>query len=313
MRLDGAKCLVLGGGGFIGTNLCVGLATAGASVEAFGRRPLFDFPAADIPWHEAEFRDAGRLAEAVEGKDYVFHLLGGSVPAQSNSDPAGDVEASLLPSLQLMSICRAAGVKRIIFASSGGTVYGITDARPISETSPTEPITAYGVNKLAVEKYLSLYRRLYGLDSVVLRISNPYGPYQYARRPQGIVGTLLTRALAGETIEVWGDGSVIRDFLHVDDVVSAMLVAASYTGPERLFNVGSGQGRSMRDVAESIRTALHLNSNRVRYRPGRVTDVPANILDIDLIARTIGWTPQIEWEAGLAATVTWMKYLPHGH
>jgi UDP-glucose 4-epimerase len=307
MRVDGAKCLVLGGGGFIGTNLCVGLTKAGAAVEVFGRRPFYQLPFTNTRWHEAEFSDASQLTEAVAGKDFVFHLLGGSVPAQSNSDPAGDVESSLLPSLQLMNICRAAQVKRIIFSSSGGTVYGVTDAQPILETSPTEPITAYGVNKLAVEKYLSLYRRLYGLDSVVLRISNPYGPYQYGRRPQGVVGTLLAKALTGEMIEIWGDGSVVRDFLHVDDAVAAMIAAASYEGGERLFNVGSGQGRSMRDVVESIRRELTLDAERICYRPGRETDVPVNILNINLIKRTIGWTPKIDWATGLAATVKWMK------
>ena len=311
MKLEGSKCLVLGGGGFIGTNLCVGLFQAGASVEAYGRRPFADFPLPAIPWHEAEFCDVPRLTKAVAGRDYVFHLLGGSVPAQSNYDPAGDVEASLLPSLQLMNICRAAGVRRILFASSGGTVYGVTDGQPIAEATATEPITAYGVNKLAVEKYLSLYRRLYGLDSVVLRISNPYGPYQYGRRPQGIVGTLLARALTGETMEVWGDGSVIRDFLHVDDLIAAMLAAISYSGPERLFNVGSGEGRSMRSVVTSISTALALSTDRISYQPGRETDVPSNILNVDLIARTMGWTPKIKWETGLSTTVEWMKQRRH--
>ena len=311
MRLDGAKCLILGCGGFIGTNLSVGLAQAGASVEAYGRRPINHFPLPDIPWHEAEFCDTSRLTKAIRGMVYVFHLLGRSVPAQSNSDPAADVRASLLPSLQLMDICRAAGVRRLLFASSGGTVYGVTDSQPIVETCATEPITAYGVNKLAIEKYLSLYRRLYGLDSVVLRIANPYGPYQYARRPQGVVGTFLAKALSGQIMEIWGDGSVVRDFLHVDDVVSSMLAAVSYTGPERLFNVGSGEGRSMREVVTSIATALSLPASRISYRPGRQTDVPVNILNIELIARTLGWKPKIDWETGLAETLEWMKQMRH--
>ncbi len=305
MTVAGKRCLVLGGGGFIGAHLCRHLVEAGADVAAFGHLPRYAPPS--VQWHEAEFADVPALRRALAGRQRLFHLLGGSIPAQSNADPVGDVEASLVPTLRLIDACRAAGVERLIFASSGGTVYGVTDAAPVREDAPTDPITAYGVNKLLVEKYLGLYRHLYGFDSVVLRISNPYGPMQTGHRDQGVVGALIRRALSGDAIEIWGEGDILRDFIHVDDVVRAMVEAAEYDGRFRLFNVGSGVGRSVRSVAEAVVRATGADPGSIRYLSGRAADVPTNILDVARIGRELGWTPRIGWEKGLADTVAWAR------
>lgn len=304
----GRRCLVLGAGGFIGVNLCRGLVAAGAEVTGYGRYPQEAVAGLDtLPWHQAEFADEARMARALEGQEVVYHLLGGSVPAQSNDDPVGDVTASLLPSLRLIQSCRELGVRRIVFASSGGTVYGPTSARPVAETAPTAPITAYGINKLAVERYLGLSRALHGLDPVVLRISNPYGPFQHRRRPQGVVGTALARAVAGEPIEVWGDGSVVRDYLHIDDVITALIAAAGYVGPDWIFNVGAGVGRSVRSVIEDVCRVTGTPVSRVHYLPGRAADVPHNVLDPALIGREMGWQPMTDWSDGLRLTAQWMR------
>lgn len=309
LSIAGARCVVLGAGGFLGINLCRSLLAAGAQVTGFGRRPHNpDALPHDLAWHDADFADAARIADAVAGQDLVYHLLGGSVPAQSNNDPAADVVGSLLPSLRLMEACRAGHVGRLVFASSGGTIYGPTPvATPLPETAPTQPITAYGINKLAVEKYLGLFRHLHGFDAIALRIANPYGPFQHHRRAQGVVGTALAHGLAGEPIEIWGDGLVVRDYLHVDDVAAAMVAAGSYRGKEWVFNVGSGEGRSVRAVVDDVCALLGLAPERVIHRPGRAVDVPFNVLDSSLIAREMGWTPAIGWQAGLAATAQWMR------
>lgn len=304
MSVAGSRCTVLGAGGFIGTNLCLGLKAAGASVLGFGRRSPW-LP--DMPWIEAEFGDATRTEEALRGADIVFHLLGGSVPAESNRDPVADVQGSLIPSVRLIEQCLASGVGRIVFASSGGTVYGVTGREPVDEAHPTNPITAYGINKLAVEKYLALFRHLHGLDSVVLRIANPYGPYQHARRPQGIVGQMLARALAGETLELWGDGSVVRDMIHIDDVVAAMIAAVGYRGEMRLFNIGSGEGRSMRSIAEDVCAATQTPLSRIAHRPGRAADVPVNVLSPRLMEAETGWRARIGWTDGLRDAAAWLR------
>ena len=304
MTIKASKCLVLGAGGFIGTNLCIGLEAAGAHVEGFGRLP--HRRASAMTWHDGDFEDAASVATAVRGQDFVFHLLGGSTPSLSNAQPASDISQSLLPSVRLMEACRESGVRRLIFASSGGTVYGPTSAEPIKETAPTEPITAYGINKLAVEKYLALYRHLHGLDSIVLRIANPYGPFQHARRSQGLIGVLLSNALSGKPIDIWNDGSNVRDFIHIDDVVRALVLAAEYDGTHRVFNVGSGTGRSLREVIDAICRITALDPAHITYSASRSSDVPVNVLDIALMMSETGWRPQVEWMTGLENTARWL-------
>lgn len=307
MSLLGTRWVVLGAGGFIGTNLCLTLRQGGATISAVGRRPA-DWPAAlaDVRWHEADFTDAAGMAGIVARDDIVVHLLGGSAPAESNADPVADVEASLLPSLRLIDACADAGVKRMIFLSSGGTVYGPSNAERLAEDDPTNPISAYGINKLAVEKYLGLYRHLHGLNAIVLRVANPYGPYQ-RRRAQGVVGAALHKALAGTPIEIWGDGSVVRDYLHIDDVVAAILLAAKHHGSNWVFNIGSGQGRSIGEVVADVCAVTGTPLTSVIYSPGRLADVPRNVLECSRAAQELGWRPRVAWMDGLRSTARWMQ------
>ena len=311
MIAPGTRCAVLGAGGFIGTNLCLALVRMGAQVTAIGRRPSsWPEPLRAVLWHEADFGDAAAMAAAVLEQEVVFHLLGGSVPFQSNDDPVGDIQSSLIPSVRLIESCAANTNTRIVFLSSGGTVYGPSEQVPLTENSATNPITAYGINKLAVEKYLGLFRHLHGLDSIVLRLTNPYGPYQHRRRAQGIIGTVLSKALAGDQIEIWGDGSIVRDYVFIDDVVSAMLASATYQGSQRLLNIGSGQGRSVRDVVEDVCALTGTPTSRVVYRPNHPTDVPYNVLDCTLARNEMGWEATTDWLSGLRATARWLQE-PH--
>ena len=212
----------------------------------------------------AEFSDRGAIAEAIEGQDYIFHLLGGTTPESSNRDPAADLADAALGTLQLLELCRTRGAPRIVFVSSGGTVYGVPSRLPIREDAATDPICAYGVSKLAVEKYLRVHQHLHGLSYVILRLANPFGPWQRPGRGQGLVATLLQRAARSEPLEIWGEGEIVRDFLYVEDAVAALIAAATYRGAYRVFNVGSGVGRSVRDVAVDVGRLFGL----VQCRPG---------------------------------------------
>jgi UDP-glucose 4-epimerase len=310
--LDGVRCLVMGGGGFLGVNLANALARRGAAVRAFGRTSA-DPQELDerVHWCGGHFEDSAAVAEATRRQEIVFHLLSSSVPGSPGQKPASDLETNVLGTVRFLDICNAAAVRRVVFASSGGTVYGPADTYPISETAPTHPISAYGIGKLAIEKYLALYHHLYGLEYLALRIANAYGPLQSAVKRQGVVAAMLDHALAGKPVEIWGTGEVVRDFVHIDDVVSAFLWAATYDGAHRVMNVGSGKGLSISQVASDIEAITGTADVPRIYRAGRAADVPVNILDISLITREMPWRPRRAWVDGLQSTAHWMAAKRH--
>lgn len=304
--LSGLPCVVLGGGGFIGTNLCRALVGRGAKVQAFGRSRSFPRALDEVAWISGSFSDPAAVARAIEGNEVVFHLIGGNTPASSNMDPAADLATSALNTLHMLDICRTAGVRKVVFVSSGGTVYGVPDRTPIPEDAPTDPISAYGISKLTVEKYLGLYRHLHGLDYAVLRVANPFGNYQTTVKKQGVIAAIIERALAGEVVEVWGTGEVVRDFIHVDDVVEALIAAVGYSGDHHVFNVGCGVGRSINQIIADIGTVIGRGTIPTIHKPVRQADVPVNVLDIRLIEREMGWRPRVDWMGALRDTVAWM-------
>src|SRR5580704_500030 len=157
------------------------------------------------------------------------------MPQAADLDMVSDVQKNVVPSIVLLDLCRKRGVRRVVFVSSGGTIYGSARQIPTPETAPTEPICAYGISKLAIEKYLALFDRFHGLDFRVLRIANSFGPFQIALKNQGVIAALISRGLSAERMEIWGDGSVVRDFIFVDDVVDALEAAIVHQGCERIL------------------------------------------------------------------------------
>ena len=304
MTLHGTRCLVLGGGGFIGTNLCCALLAAGAVVTGYGRRPRLRQP--DHHWIEGDFEDSAGVKAAIAVSDIVFHLLGSADPGGSNVDPGNEVRRWLPASVHVLEACRDQQRSiRVLFLSSGGTVYRPHLPLPIAEDAPTDPISAYGIGKLTVEKYCDLFRRLYGLDCCVLRVANPYGPFQDPGRGQGIVAKLIHRTLTGQPIEIWGDGLIVRDFIFVDDVVDAIITASSKLGVPGPINIGSGVGRTLLSLVDDVESIVDREAH-LRFLDARSADSPANILDIRAAAATLGWAPHTDWMDGLAATRDWI-------
>ena len=304
------RCLILGGAGFIGSHLAEGLLAEGHSVRIFDR-PNLALPVellADslIEWHEGDFLNTDDLARVVPGSDVIFHLVSATLPKSSNDNPAYDVETNVIGTLRLLDIARSGGVKRIVFASSGGTVYGLPHTLPISESHSTEPLVSYGITKLAIEKFLHMYQALHGLDYCILRLANPFGERQRVVAAQGAVAVFLHRAWHGETIHIWGDGSVVRDYLYIKDAVRAFVKALSYAGEPRVFNIGSGRGTSLNQLLAAIEALLG-RPVAVQYEHGRKFDVPANILDISRARDLLGWCPTVSLADGLALTLEALK------
>jgi len=306
MSLKGKNCLVLGAGGFIGSHLCLALAQEGAKVHGFGHRPAWPGLLAAMRYTTAEFTDLAALTQAVQGVDIVFHLLGGINLDASARDPIADLMVNTVASVRLFERCQQEGVGKIIFVSSGGTVYGIPKTLPISEADATDPISAYGINKLMVEKYLQLYAHGGGAQALSLRVANPFGEFQNPFRRQGLIAALIETIQSGRPVEIWGDGRIVRDYLYAGDVAQALVAAAQYDGPAQVLNIGSGIGRSVLEVLDSVCEAIGQRPAAVRHQPARAADVPANVLDISLTQRELGWAPRTPWLAGLRRTADWI-------
>ena len=299
-------CIVLGGGGFLGINLCRRLASSGYQVRAFGRSCYFKEAIKHVEWFQGDFLDTAALTAAVNGQNIVFHLIHATTPQFANLDMAGDLRHSVEPSLALFDICRKLAVKRVVFVSSGGTIYGPSAQIPITETAATEPITAYGVGKLAIEKYLALYKRQFGLDYRILRVANPFGPFQVARKNQGVIAAIISRAINNEPIAIWGDGSAVRDYVYVDDVSAALERAMLDQSDFHIFNIGSGHGQTLRQVIAGIGSLLKAEI-RVEWKPARPIDVPISILSIERAKIAFGWQPSTSFEDGLRQTIDWWQ------
>jgi UDP-glucose 4-epimerase len=303
------NCIVIGGGGFIGSHITEGLLRQGHAVVVFDRPgapylKLLGEQGATITL--GNFFESSDLLNALTGMDVAFHFVSTTVPKTSNVDPAFDVQSNLVGTINFLNIAKDVGVKKVLFPSSGGTVYGIPQFTPITEAHPTNPISSYGITKLAIEKYLALFHRLYGLDYSILRISNAYGERQQLKNAQGLIPTIIHQALTRRPLHVWGDGSVVRDYVHASDIATAFLKVLDYEGETKIFNISSGTGYTVNQVIEMVQAIIG-GYPEVIYDPADAYDVPVNILDNSRAKQTLDWSPTLKLEEGLRRTVAFMQ------
>jgi UDP-glucose 4-epimerase len=307
------KIAVFGGGGFIGSAIADELLAAGHSLRIFERPRVSPYRSFDsgerVEWITGDFASSTDLGKTVQGMDAVIHLVSTTLPKTSNEDTAYDVQTNLVASLNLLDSMVSHGVRRIVFISSGGTVYGDPQYLPIDEKHPTNPRVSYGIVKLAIEKYLLLYQQLHGIRATILRVSNPFGERQRVETAQGAVAVFLHRALSGLPVEIWGNGSITRDYLYVGDVARAFALALHYDGPESVFNVSSGVGTSLNDLLTALEDTLGCPIER-RFLDPRAFDVQVSILDCSLARRELGWTPRESLREGLKRTAAWLRMRP---
>lgn len=304
------KCLILGGAGFIGSNLARTLVLEGERPRIF-TRPSYTLAniediRAEVEVIHGDFMDDVVLRSAVQGMETVYHLVSTTFPSMTIESSVYDVLSNLLPTIRLLEICATSGVKKVVYASSGGTIYGEPRETPITEDHPLVPTSAYGQSKLTIENYLGFYARTASLDVDILRISNPYGPYQNPFGIQGIVAVAMGCAHSGRTLRLYGRGETVRDYIYIQDVVDAMLRAGKKPG-SHVTNISTGLGFSVIQIVEAVEKATGTSIDK-QFIPAREGDVSVNILSNRRAQELYGWSPRIHLEDGLKRTWQWLSH-----
>jgi len=250
-----ARCLVIGANGFLGSHLLDELALRGHEMTAFDRfssvHPLY--LSQGVTAVAGDFLNRADLACALVGQEFVFHFVSTTTPMSADNDPTLDVRTNVATSIDLFELCVEAGVRKVYFASTGGAIYGDQLGAPLTELSLPQPVSPYAIGKLTIERYLHYFERKYGLRSVALRISNPYGPRQGAMKVQGVIPIFLRRMYRGLPLTIFGDGSMVRDYLYVTDAARMIADTVRMDTDHSLYNIGSGIGVSVNELVEIIR------------------------------------------------------------
>lgn len=293
------KILVLGGNGFIGSHLVDRLLQDGHKVRVFDKyEEHFRPPLPHVDYRFADFGNRGLLENALQGIEVVYHLISTTLPKTSNDDPIFDVSSNVIETLFLLEASVRNGVRKIVFTSSGGTVYGNPVILPINENASTNPECSYGITKLMIEKYLSLFYHLYGLDYTVLRPANPYGSRQNPKSIQGVIPVFLSKVLNGEPVTIWGDGELVRDYIYISDLVEVMVRVVTVQSKFKIYNVGSGKGHTLNDIVAIIKNITNIKFD-VHYKEKRSFDVPMIYLDTERARNDLSWAPKVGIKEGI--------------
>ena len=310
------RALVTGGAGFIGSHVADLLIAEGFEVEIID--DLSSGNRANVPtdarFHELSVTSASARKIIVEGSfDVVVHLAAQIDVRKSVADPVFDANTNIIGTLNILEAMKQAGSKgRIVFTSTGGAIYGDFNTPPNVETYPKDPESPYAISKLATEYYLAYYGRLHGIEHVAVRFGNVYGPRQDPHGEAGVVAIFCTRILDGKPLTIFGDGLQTRDYVYVGDVARAVFLAATGKIPPaervdaRAFNVGTGVGTSVVDVARLLQEAAK-REVPVSFAPKRPGEQQESFLNVDKAGQILGWKPQVSLAEGLAATFAWSE------
>jgi UDP-glucose 4-epimerase len=309
--------LVTGGAGFIGSHLVDRLLADGHEVDVVDNlwagnlhnlAPAQRAHADAVRFHHLDIRDTA-IGDVIGDcrPEVIFHLAAQADVRVSVARPVFDAEVNVLGSLQVFEGARRAGTRKVVVASSGGTIFGEPAPAdlPVRETHPQQPISPYGVAKKVVDDYLFAYKRLHGLDFTALALANVYGPRQDPNGEAGVVAIFAGKLLAGEPCHIFGDGEQTRDFVYVDDVVDAFVKSAS-AAPGMLLNIGTGVETSVNELYASMAEAAGVDAPAV-YEPARPGELARSALDSSLAQSTLGWKPATGLDAGARAVLDWFR------
>jgi UDP-glucose 4-epimerase len=302
------RTLVLGGSGFLGSHIVDKFLAEKHDVTVYDLYPeRFRRSPSGIKFVTGDFGNVGALSELIAtGFDAVIHCVSTTTPKSSNESPEFDIQSNVIGTLYLLDICARHNIGKLVFLSSGGTVYGdIGDLDLVDETHAVRPMCSYGVSKLSIERYLDVYKHLRGLNYVALRLSNPYGERQSPLRALGALTVFLHRTLRHQNVEVWGDGSVTRDFIYVGDVANAVHLA-TVNPVSGIFNVGTGTGLSLSDILTQIRRVVGIEPS-VTWLASRSFDVPRIVLDATKLRKATNWNNVTSLDDGIAITAKWLQ------
>ena len=298
--------LIIGGNGFIGSHLIDHLLENKHKVRVFDIScEKFREPLPNVDYRISKLDNIPELYEAMLGIDIVFHLASASVPSTSNVDQIADVNNNLIPTLNILNLMNRLGIKKIVYFSSGGAVYGNTGLPMITEDAPLNPISSYGILKATIEHYIYLYNRLHNLKYLIVRPSNPYGPRQGHFIAQGVISTFMKRVYEGETLSVFGDGLASKDYIYIKDFVSILYKLVEHEA-EGIFNLGSGTGTSINSIIEEVNSITGITS-AVDYTPQKAYDVSNFILDISKLKSIVGDFKFTTLNSGMRETWSWIK------
>ena len=304
------KCLVLGGNGFIGSHLVDALVREGFKVRVFdnfdnGIKNLEHLKNSIELIHGNFFSETDIIA-ALKNIDYVFHYISITNTVSSIENPIFDIQSNVINSIKMFNYAQKAGVKRIFFSSSGGTVYGEPVSVPIKESAATDPVSPYAISKLTIEKYLKYFYQRFGIEYVIFRYSNPYGERQNPFNNQGVISVFLNKIKNNESPVVFGDGSSVRDYIYVKDAVDATLAVVKKDTKNIVYNIGYGSGVTTNELLQIIRdvTGVAISPKYVQDSGQYISKV---VLDIEKIKTTTGWFPKTNVYEGIKKTWQWIE------
>ena len=305
--MNKTNVLILGGCGFIGRHLVDAIREDGTPLVVFDINAVPEQSSPGCVFVQGKFANQAQIERVIAcyGITHVAHLVSTTLPKSSNEDKPYDLSSNVIQTLYLLDICVKYQVKKLLFMSSGGTIYGTPRCVPVTEDHPNDPICSYGISKLTIEKYLFLYHHLHRLNYIALRAANPYGPWQNPMSGQGVIANFVHKMHAQQPLEVWGDGSTIRDYFHVRDLANLTKLAL-FSQETGVFNAGSGVGVSINQLISTLSSVLDQPAE-VIYKEQRGLDVPAIVLDSTSAESKFGWRALTSLQSGIEDYVKWYR------
>jgi UDP-glucose 4-epimerase len=301
---------IIGGCGFLGTSLRAKFAKQGYAVIVIGRR-LNPILYSEEVYYSVEEYTLNKIADLYADKtfDAILDMSYSTVPGTSFTNPVNDFSKNLGMILSHLDFSVRLKPKKYIYLSSGGTVYGNAGKLPIAETASNNPLSPYGISKLSCEKYIQMYTAIHGVNGIILRPSNIYGPGQMPNTGQGFISTALSSIYQSKAVTLYGDGTNVRDYLYIDDLVNAVELIINLGRVGEIYNIGSGVGVSLNEILIYLNDIVREDNRyvQVEYKAPRRFDLECNILDSKKINLLTDWRPRVDLIQGIANTWKWIK------